>query len=378
VSKKRFAITAATALAAVAGAAAIIVPIANASASDCATKYSSSSVYTGGATVSYNSRNWSAKWWTQGEAPSTGGSGVWADKGACGGGGNPPPPPTTPSPNPGNCTYAAWKAGTNYPAGSIVKYTNGKFYKASHENPGYDPVISTWFWDPFTCGNGGGNTPPPPPPNNPGNPAPGGFVVSESQFNQMFPNRNALYNYKGLVDALSAYSSFAHTGDTNTQKREVAAFLANIDHETGGMIYTEELNTAVWGTYCDRSQSYGCPAGQTAYHGRGPIQLSWNFNYKAAGDALGVNLLSNPDLVKTDSAIAWKTGIWYWMTGTGSAGMTSHSAMTNGSGFGTTIRAINGIECNGGHPDQMQSRVNKYKSLVAALGTDVGPGTLTC
>ena len=32
----------------------------------------------------------------------------------------------------------------------------------------------------------------------------------------------------------------------------------------------------------------GAPAGQTAYHGRGPMQLSWNFNYKAAGDALNV------------------------------------------------------------------------------------------
>jgi predicted chitinase/chitodextrinase len=379
VSKKRFAIVAATALAAIGGAAAIIVPIAAASAADCATTYSSSKVYTGGMSASYGGHNWNAKWWTQGETPSKGGSGVWDDKGSCGGGGTtpPPPPPNNPPPGGGTCYYPDWHAGTSYAAGAIVKYTNGKYYKASHENPGYDPIISTWFWDPYTC-SGGGNTPaPPPPPNNPP-PGNGSFIVSEAQFNQMFPSRNALYNYQGLVNALSAYPSFGKTGTADTQKQEVAAFLANIDHETGGMIYTEELNTAVWGTYCDRSQSYGCPAGQTAYHGRGPMQLSWNFNYKAAGDALNVDLLNHPDLVKTDSAIAWKTGIWYWMTGTGSAGMTSHSAMTNGSGFGTTIRAINGIECNGGHPDQMQSRVNKYKALVQILGTSTGPGTLTC
>jgi chitodextrinase/predicted chitinase len=376
VSKKRILVTAATAVAAIGGAAAIIVPIASASAADCAANYSSSAVYTGGNSASYNGHNWLAKWWTQGEAPSAGGSGVWEDKGSCGGGGT--PPPNNPGNPPSNCDHPAWQAGRNYPVGSIVKYTNGKFYKASHENPGYDPVISYWFWDPYTCGTDPGN-PPPPPNNPPGGPTnPGGFAISEAQFNQLFPNRNALYNYGGLVNALSAYSAFAHTGDASTQKREIAAFLANIDHETGGMIYTEELNQAAWGTYCDRSQSYGCPAGQTAYHGRGPMQLSWNFNYKAAGDALGINLLNSPDLVKTDSAVAWKTGIWYWMTGTGGAGMTSHAAMTNGSGFGSTIRAINGIECNGGHPDQMQSRVTKYQALVAALGTDVGPGTLTC
>ncbi|MGW7242455.1 chitinase, partial [Streptomyces sp. NPDC054804] len=32
-----------------------------------------------------------------------------------------------------------------------------------------------------------------------------GFVVSEAQFNQMFPNRNSFYSYSGLTAALSAY-----------------------------------------------------------------------------------------------------------------------------------------------------------------------------
>jgi predicted chitinase/chitodextrinase len=341
--------------------------IAAASAADCGAAWSSSAVYTGGMSASYGGHNWAAKWWTQGETPSTGGSGVWEDKGACGGGGNTPPPG-----DPGACNYPNWAAGTSYTVGAIVRYTNGLYYKASHDNPGYDPVISYWFWDPYTC-SGGGNPPPTSPPSNPG-----AFVVSEAQFNQMFPSRNALYTYQGLVNALGAYPAFAKTGSADTQKQEAAAFLANVGHETGGLIYTEELNQAVWGTYCDLSQSYGCPAGQTAYHGRGPIQLSWNFNYYAAGNALGVDLLHNPDLVKTDAAIAWKTGIWYWMTGTGSAGMTSHAAMTNGSGFGTTIRAINGIECNGGHPDQVQSRVNSYTRFTQLLGVGTGPGSLTC
>jgi len=39
--------------------------------------YSSTAVYTNGMKVVYNNQLWNAKWWTQGEAPSTGGSGVW-------------------------------------------------------------------------------------------------------------------------------------------------------------------------------------------------------------------------------------------------------------------------------------------------------------
>ncbi len=45
--------------------------------------YSATAVYVGGNEVSYNGHTWKAKWWTQGEAPSTGGSGVWQDEGPC-------------------------------------------------------------------------------------------------------------------------------------------------------------------------------------------------------------------------------------------------------------------------------------------------------
>ncbi|KIY73355.1 carbohydrate-binding module family 5 protein [Cylindrobasidium torrendii FP15055 ss-10] len=46
--------------------------------------WSSTAVYTGGLQVTYNGHLWTAKWWTQGETPGTGGDApVWADNGAC-------------------------------------------------------------------------------------------------------------------------------------------------------------------------------------------------------------------------------------------------------------------------------------------------------
>lgn len=71
-----------------------------------------------------------------------------------------------------------------------------------------------------------------------------GFVVSEAQFNQMFPNRNAFYTYSGLTAALSAYPEFANTGSDTVKRQEAAAFLANVSHETGGLVYVVEQNTA--------------------------------------------------------------------------------------------------------------------------------------
>jgi predicted chitinase/chitodextrinase len=327
---------------------AVVLP-PSATAASCTTAWNSGSVYTNGMTASHNNRNWLAQWWTQNQAPGT--DSVWADQGACGGSGNNP-----------TCDYPSWVAGRNYVTGNIVKYTDGKFYIAEHDNPGYDPVISTWFWEPFTCG--GGTTPPP---------LPGGFVVSEAQFNQMFPSRNSFYTYSGLTAALSAYPGFANTGSDTVKKQEAAAFLANVNHETGGLVHIVEQNTANYPHYCDTSQPYGCPAGNAAYYGRGPIQLSWNFNYKAAGDALGINLLGDPYQVERNASIAWKTGLWYWNTQSGPGTMTPHNAMVNGNGFGETIRSINGsLECGGRNPAQVQSRVDAYNRFVGILGTSAG------
>ncbi|MFE7214790.1 glycoside hydrolase family 19 protein [Streptomyces sp. NPDC001698] len=255
-------------------------------------------------------------------------------------------------------SYPSWVAGKAYATGDIVRYTDGKAYIAEHDNPGYDPVISTWYWEPYNCDSG---TPV------------GNFVVSEAQFNQMFPNRNGFYTYSGLVAALSAYPGFATTGGDETKKQEAAAFLANVSHETGGLVHVVEQNTANYPNYCDWSQPYGCPAGQSAYYGRGPIQLSWNFNYKAAGDALGIDLLNNPSLVQTDAAVAWKTGLWYWNTQSGPGTMTPHNAMVDGAGFGQTIRSINGsLECDGRNPAQVQSRVTTYQQFTQILGVSAG------
>ncbi|WNV83405.1 glycoside hydrolase family 19 protein [Umezawaea sp. Da 62-37] len=354
----RLRIFAALMAAACATVLAVVLPT-SATAAGCASGWNSGTVYTNGMTASYNSHNWLAQWWTQNEAPGT--NSVWADQGTCGGGTNPPA---------GTCDYPAWAAGRNYVTGNIVKYTDGKYYIAEHDNPGYDPIISTWFWEPYTCN--GGTTPPTNPPGN------GGFVVSEAQFNQMFPGRNSFYTYSGLTAALSAYPGFSTTGSDTVKRQEAAAFLANVNHETGGLVHIVEQNTANYPHYCDTSQSYGCPAGNAAYYGRGPIQLSWNFNYKAAGDALGINLLADPYQVERNASVAWKTGLWYWNTQTGPGTMTPHNAMVNGRGFGETIRSINGsIECNGGNPAQVQSRIDSYNRFVQILGTTAG-GNLGC
>ena len=55
----------------------------------------------------------------------------------------------------------------------------------------------------------------------------------------MFPNRNALYTYEGLIGATRAFPRFCNEGSLQQNRREAAAFLANISHESGALVFTE-------------------------------------------------------------------------------------------------------------------------------------------
>lgn len=225
-------------------------------------------------------------------------------------------------------------------------------------------------------------------------------VLDETKWASMFPNRNALYAYASLATAAKDYPKFLTEGDAKTRKREAAAFLANIAHETTGGWDTAPGGRYAWGLYftqevgcesgactgyCDSSNTkYPCAPGKT-YHGRGPIQLSWNYNYGQVGDVLGIDLLHNPDLVTSDGVTAFKTAIWFWMTPQAPK-PSAHDVMVGNwtpsaadtaagraPGFGMTINIINGgIECGYTTPAQVKDRIGFYEAFTTALGTDEG------
>jgi chitinase len=83
---------------ATAATAAAVLPMATSNAAvACAPAWSASAVYVKDNVASQNGRNYTAKWWTQGESPQANSSqwAVWIDNGVCGGT-TPTTPPTTP------------------------------------------------------------------------------------------------------------------------------------------------------------------------------------------------------------------------------------------------------------------------------------------
>ncbi|KAK9159574.1 hypothetical protein Syun_005915 [Stephania yunnanensis] len=178
------------------------------------------------------------------------------------------------------------------------------------------------------------------------------------------------YSRDRFLEAVNSYPRFGTQGGQDVIKREIAAIFAHFTHETGHFCYINEINGPS-GDYCDENNTqYPCVPGKQ-YFGRGPIQLSWNFNYGPAGRDIGFDGLNAPETVGTDPVLAFKTGLWYWMNN-------CHSLITSGQGFGPTIRAINGrLECDGNNPATVRARVGYYTDYCNRLG--VSPGdNLTC
>jgi predicted chitinase len=180
------------------------------------------------------------------------------------------------------------------------------------------------------------------------------FLPTREQFDKLFPQRIDFYSYEGFVAAVRQTPGFAAWGSEQQRRQEMAAFVGQIAHESDQLRAQREYRRENWGHYCRKEGPPGCAPGQQ-YYGRGPIQLSWNYQYKRAGDFLGLDLWSDPDLVARDSTVAWRTALWYWMTQPGESPRSPHQALRDNAGFGATTRAINGpLECD--KPDNADVR----------------------
>jgi basic endochitinase B len=241
-----------------------------------------------------------------------------------------------------------------------------------------------------------------------------GQYYTAADFTAMFPMitpGTAAYNtactgagfftYSAFTEAAAAFPSFGTAGTATENKREIAAFLAQASQETngagpgqfnGGLCFVQEGGSApTSASYCVSDPANPCVAGQS-YRGRGPLQVSYNFNYGPAGRALGVDLLSNPGLLATSAVLSFKASLYFWMTP--AAPKTScHDAMrpsfpADGSrvpGFGWVTNIINGgvLQCGDGSATRSEAELkkigyyNQYES-VFGLSQSTAANNVNC
>jgi putative chitinase len=100
--------------------------------------------------------------------------------------------------------------------------------------------------------------------------------------------------------------------DINSAKRQ-AAFLAQVAQESGQLRYFEESfsNLEAYENRADLGNTK--PGDGKKYKGRGPLMLTGRANYKAAGQALKLDLEAKPDLV-LEPDVGCRVAAWYWKT----------------------------------------------------------------
>jgi putative chitinase len=183
-------------------------------------------------------------------------------------------------------------------------------------------------------------------------------------------NIDKLNNLKGKIPDFIFNKITILNSERNYNETQIALFLAQLDHESqhfkrlqenlnysaNGLLKTfpSYFNNTQAGMYANQPQrianrAYGNRYGNGdensgdgwRYRGRGYIQLTFKDNYREASRSIGVDLVSQPDLV-TQPEYAWRVAIWYmdskniWSI----TNLTAHTEKINGGTRGLLDRQV--------------------------------------
>jgi predicted chitinase len=152
-------------------------------------------------------------------------------------------------------------------------------------------------------------------------------MITDHQIRQMMPNAGA------RLDAhLPFINAAIEEGRINTPRR-IAAFMAQLAHESGEYRYMEELADG-WAYEGRADLGNTEPGDGQKYKGHGPIQITGRANHRAAGEALGLDLINNPTLL-TLPAYGTRSAVWFWNS-------RNLSPLADCDWFKTITRRING------------------------------------
>jgi hypothetical protein len=232
--------------------------------------------------------------------------------------------------------------------------------------------------------------------------------LTEDMFQVMAPNAKQPYSYTGFCNAVASWNENQSTKDVKIfegEKKivELAAFFGHVLHESAALTAVREITVCgdfatvndkgfckpvgytggeYSADYCDPTK--GCPCNSKVsesgekpgfiesnkmFYGRGPIQLSWSYNYKDLQDKgylpQGVDVCANPDVIATNAEYTWISVFYFWATNK----VAEVVVPEQGEGdWGSALQIINSRECKADAPKgPLQQRLNYYCLAATAL-----------
>lgn len=173
-------------------------------------------------------------------------------------------------------------------------------------------------------------------------------MFSEDDLKRIMPAAtmaNIAKYHQPLVDACHEFEI--------TDVLRLAAFLAQVGHESGQLRYVREIAS---GEAYEGRRDLGNvePGDGKRFRGRGLIQITGRANYERCGDALGLPLVDSPELLEEPEAACRSAG-WFWQS-------RKLNEQADRGAFKEITRRINGGF--NGFPD----RVSLYNRALEVLG----------
>ncbi|WP_273431966.1 glycoside hydrolase family 19 protein [Chitinibacter tainanensis] len=370
----------------------------------CEAAWNSGSSYAGGAKVSFNGVNYTAKWWANvGAEP--GKDATWAAAGNCDASGLP-----TPVPGGGGST------------GGVPTKAEAEAYAATLTNSDIFRKVKASV---RTLPNSVVEAVAPGLMSNPSNVKRVEAILPKAKWDYYFSKAHPSYTYTRFLQATAKFPAFCgdYTDGRNADeicRRSLAASFAHFAQETGGhsveqygnpewlqaLVHVREMGCTEEGTGCGYNTECTDPVfnkvwtcgtdakgGFKKYFGRGAKQLSYNYNYgpfsQAMFDGDQSVLLKDPDRVAESwlnlaSAVFFfvypqppKPSMLHVIDGTWVPNDFDKSRQL-GNDFPTTIQIIN-AECQDSPTKAAaQNRLNYYTEFARDLGWDITKESMKC
>ncbi|GMN59374.1 hypothetical protein TIFTF001_028486 [Ficus carica] len=144
-------------------------------------------------------------------------------------------------------------------------------------------------------------------------------ILSKSLFDEMFKHRKdcpsqGFYSYDAFINAAASFPMVAQVISQLVRGNLLLSVLKPLKQPQR---WIESLDPYAWG-YCHISTTIATDTDTMTNY---CTSTKWpcaskknNYNYGLAGEALGLDLINNPDLVATDPVVSYKTALWFWTT----------------------------------------------------------------